>query len=233
METFPVTKRRLREALRYAPALGLAYLNNPKVACTSVKVALWKRSDAVTGATTFGAVNPHSIDHGPWRDLLSCDPVRLQNATFFTVVRDPRVRLLSAYLNKRGKPHESLPIWCERHIGGMPDTFPEFIRRIVKVPEHERERHIRPQWINILWPYVCFDFVGRMENMSDLQAFFAQHQMALPVSNRTGAATKLDEHYDAETRDLVSDAYADDFKLWRGELAPATRTTIADLFDTS
>jgi hypothetical protein len=229
MEKFPVNKRRLREALRFVPALGLAYLNNPKVACTSIKIALWRRSDALTGTETFDGVNRHSIDHGPWRDLLTCDPDMLQNATFFTVVRDPHARLLSAYLSKRDHPQESLFRWCGRHIGGMPDTFPEFIRRIVTVPEHERERHIRPQWINVLWPYVRFDFVGRIEEIGEVKAFFAQHQFHLPISNRTGAATKIDEYYDSETRELVALAYADDFKLWRGQLPLPEKTTIVDL----
>lgn len=229
MEKFPVTSRRLREALRFAPALGLAYLNNPKVACTSIKIALWKRSDALIGTETFNGLNRHSINHGPWRDLLTCDPDVLQNATFFTVVRDPHARLLSAYLNKRDQPQGSLFRWCERRIGGMPDTFPEFIRRIVKVPEHERDRHIMPQWINVLWPYVRFDFVGRIEEIGEVKAFFAQYQLQLPIRNRTGAAMKLDEHYDAETRELVALAYADDFKLWRGQLPLPEKTTIADL----
>ena len=231
MEKFPVRANLLREAVRFVPALGLAYLNNPKVACTSIKLTLWQRSDEVTGKHTYAGGSAHNLKLGPWRNLLRRNPAKVQSAAFFTVVRDPYARLLSAYLNKIAQPQENVVKWCERRIGGVPKSFPDFINRIVEVPELERDRHFRPQWINILWPYIRFDFVGRMEDMDEVERFLAGQGMTLVQwkRNSTGASAKLADHYNDATRRLVSEAYADDIKLWRGELPPTEKTTISDL----
>lgn len=234
MKPINVNSKVLRTSVFFVPTLGLTYLNNPKAACTSVKRAMWQQHDRIAGQKTIADdESPHSVKDGPWCDPLDCDRGKqLTASTTFTIVRQPHTRLLSAYLNKRNNnPHTGFVKWCHRHIGGVPDTFAEFVRRIVHVPEQERDRHIRPQWINILWPYVRFDFVGRVEDMDATVRFLAGHGVALKrSSNVTNAAAKLAEHCDADTQALIDDGYEDDVRLWRGELPPAEKTTLTDLF---
>lgn len=229
-----VSRNQLRGTVRFVPSMGLTYFNNAKVACTSIKLGMWRRADEITGQRTLRqGVKAHSIDAGPWRGLLDCDRDMLAASVKFTVVRQPHTRLLSAYLNKRGKPpNDPFKRWCHHRIGGVPDTFPEFVRAILQVPEQDRDGHIRPQWINVLWPYVRFDFVGRMEEMAEVDRFLAGHGVKLKhyLPNVTNAAERVAEHCDVETRALIDEAYADDVKLWRGDLAPAEKTTIVDLF---
>jgi len=224
--------RRMLDRVYFVPPLGLAYVTNPKAACTAVKLALWRRADALNGASTFGCgKNPHSIADGPWLNPEQFTRAQLESAAFFTVVRDPHVRLLSAYLNKKDNPQEQFWKWCQRRFGHVPPTFKEFVSRLVEVPEQQRDRHVRPQWINVLWPWVRYDFVGRVENMDATQRFLDSYGLVVPhpKGGRTDALGQLDAHYDEDTRSIVSEAYADDLRLWRGELPPATKTVLGDL----
>lgn len=228
--------RGMLDQVYFVPPLGLAYVTNPKAACTAVKLALWRRADALNGTPTFGrGMNPHSIADGPWLKPEQFTRAQLESAAFFTVVRDPHVRLLSAYLNKKDNPREPFWKWCQRRFGHVPPTFKEFISRLVEVPEQQRDRHVRPQWINVLWPWVRYDFVGRVENMEVTQRFLDPYGLVVrhPKWGRTNASDQLDAHYDEDTRSVVSQAYADDLQLWRGELPPATKTVLGDLLTRS
>lgn len=226
-----ISRQQLRQTVRYVPGLDLVYLNNPKVACTSIKLALWRKSDEISERKSFDGGNVHRIKGAPWDNLFACDRERLATATFFTVVRNPYDRLLSAYLSKSRGGTGPFVTWCERRIGGMPKSFAEFARRVVQVPDEERDHHVRSQWMNVMWPYVRFGFVGRLEDMKALNCFLGPYGVKVPHwrGNATNAATKLGEHYDDETKLIVAEAYTDDFKLWRGELEPAKKTVICEL----
>jgi len=165
MAVLKLKRWQLQKAVRFVPALGLIYVNNAKVACTSTKGALWKRSDEVLGCNTFPGRNPHVIEGAPWDGIFDCDKQMLLSAKIFTIVRDPHARLLSVYLSRFRERRSALPPhlekrrtpghfskWYDRHIGDRPTNFPEFVRDIVKVPENARDQHVRPQWINILGP---------------------------------------------------------------------------------
>jgi hypothetical protein len=231
MKPFRLTRKML-ERVYCVPTLGLAYVTNPKAACTSAKLALWRRADALNGTSTFRrGLNPHSLEQGPWLNPEELTNAHLTSVSYFTVVRDPYARLLSAYLNKKDNPNEQFWRWCQRRFGQVPPTFREFILRMVEVPEQQRDRHVRPQWINIMWPYVRFDVVGLVEDMDRTQQLLEGYGLAFPhpKGSRTNASDQLNAHYDDETWRVVTEAYRDDLRLWRGELPPASRTVLGDL----
>lgn len=116
---------------------GLAFFCIPKVANTSIKVAILK------GLGRPVPRNEHSseaLDYGSAADVLAA------GLTGIALVRDPESRLASCWLNKVGGPRFHPGFAHRQRYGftkGMP--WPDFARRVAKIPDRCADQHFRSQ----------------------------------------------------------------------------------------
>lgn len=142
----------------------------------------------------------------------------LRRAFVFTVVRNPYARTLSAYLDKFSDGARHLDRFGER-IAARDDgavSFRGFCRYLAAGGEAENAHWMRQTRLTGLADRL--DFVGHVETLdADLRHILETigaspsrpFERAGPPP--TGAASRLAEHYDDETRRIVEDVYAADF----------------------
>ncbi len=208
----------LIKSLRAEPGSRIVYLNNPKAGCSSIKTNLWK---ILSPATFTPKTDVHTLDDAPFTNALERLDW-LEDARIFTFVRNPHARILSAYLNKI---HRQAPdIWPKfaRRFGLDLTTrvsFAQFIEIIHASPPERLDEHFRPQYLNILHPFIRPNFLGSLEHIdTQLPAVlsrFTGTQTDRPErrsGHGTGADTRLADHFaDPGIRRRVRDLYAGDF----------------------
>jgi len=211
----------VNDCVRYAPALNIVYLNNPKCGCTTVKHALWFASDAALGTNTF-AGNAHDRKIDPFaRNVFRLSPEqreRVADAAVFSVVRNPFARALSAYMDKVANDPGVWPIFVKRlglksTVGKEELSFADFLGIVAVAHDDILDGHFRPQCRNLLLPLAEPDFVGSVENMGSVGAFLETR--GVPFRDEAMNATRAQEHfgalYDGRTAALVRERYAEDF----------------------
>jgi hypothetical protein len=174
------------------------YVENAKVACTAIKQVLYPKIAAeITDQDAFHeAVRPLARHHVP---------SRLRGYFVFTVVRDPKERLESAYRDKimgQGASGEPGILQSRFHrtifrLFGKVDTadpaleLDEFAAAVKRVPDFLRDRHIRDQRvIERAVERSRNGFIARLEAMDAGWAHIrAQTGLPeLPVANRTSSS---------------------------------------------
>ncbi len=176
--------------------LGLAYLQIPKAACSSVLAMLLKAETpdryeeiAVELGDSVGAL--HHTEGLLERTAQAGEMLR------FTFVRHPFDRILSFYRNqvtpgdipevRRQRLHDELAL--SGLVMGM--SFADYVRRIVLDPVAAANLHIRPQ-TEFLSPRCGWtvDFIGRVEEIDRSQKLLSQAigrpDIVLPRLNVTG-----------------------------------------------
>lgn len=216
-----VGKELINDCVRYAPALDILYLNNPKCGCTTVKHALWLACDARAGRNTFRG-NVHDRKADPFARNVFRLPDRkdgkIAQAVVFSAVRNPFARALSAYVDKVANDPVVWPIFLKRFglrptVGRRELSFTDFLGLIAVADDDILDGHFRPQCRNLLLPLAKPLFVGFVEDMAPVGAFLQAH--GIPFRNaRMNATRALDELstlYDDRAVALVRTRYADDF----------------------
>ena len=219
-----ITRNRIESSLHYIPGAPIVYLNNAKVACSSVKKAIWLK----WSPDTYGAVqNPHDRLNAPFcRDIadISCHYNEMAAAAMFTVVRNPYVRILSAYLDKIGRtPTETRDsaVWFPfarrfRLSGDALPSFDEFLRMIVSEDPSLLDQHFAPQYLNVLQPFATCDFVGHIERMSEVWAYLEKYGVT-PQEHRphqTMASVLIENYYSDEQAAMLFEYFKEDFSTF-------------------
>lgn len=237
-----VTRQKLEATIHFAPARRLVYLNNAKVACSSIKKALWLAFDPESFDPNRG---PHDRVTAPFcRTLedIAADIDAFMSATFFAVVRNPYARLLSAYLDKisindggHSKPRDT-SVWhpfCRRYrlSASATPTFREFLQMVTSEDPSLIDQHFAPQHINILHSFASCDFIGHMEEMIDVWRFLAPFGVkeAEHRPHNTTANTSIAEFYGPEEIELVRSSYAEDFDLFGYSDDPFVPTPVREV----
>ncbi|XP_034743699.1 carbohydrate sulfotransferase 12-like isoform X1 [Etheostoma cragini] len=218
----------------------IIYCYVPKVACTN-----WKRVMVVLSQSLISpssgkpytdpeAVPPDLVHNSSlhltfakfWRHYGSLSrhlmALKLKHYTKFLFVRDPFVRLISAFRNKFGRPNEdfykqfgsvmlrrysnvsgSLPeTAAEAFAAGIKPTFQQFITYLLD-PETERESIFNEHWrqvYRLCHPcQVKYDFIGRLETLDTdaehlLKLLEVDDLLRFPLGarNRTAASWEQD-----------------------------------------
>lgn len=205
------------------------YIENPKVASSTIKMALH-------GNEVIGLRN---INVGPHPDILKSPfvkPYQLSNTDLadilfgsdffrFTFVRNPFDRLLSAYLDKIcGKEPEKQQMdngWKRMH--GEPKdeyTFGEFVSYVNATPDTNRDKHWRTQTSLTMSNSIKFHHVGRLETFNaDLVKIQSKAKIDFRnvkefTPHKTNAAEKRAEHYNKTIVEAVAEAYQVDFDMF-------------------
>lgn len=152
------------------PTHRVIYVKNPKAACSTVLLWLSRVHHADHTRrprnmhTEHGLPRPDDIGWPTTLGMLSGDGFR------FTFVRDPLRRLESAYWDKI--VHAPQEWWREPvqrilGISGTP-TFEQFLSAIEQQdPAREMDPHWRPQHVNLMYPLVSYDRIGKVETFAD------------------------------------------------------------------
>lgn len=196
---------------------GLVFVQIPKVATTSMRAAL--------AAHVFGdsRVDPDAIEErDTWvgdRYELNAFPAEIRKLSrerfSFAFVRNPLERLHSAFVNKVAEPVEPVPLF-ERHGISTDMTFPEFVRRLVKLPENRVDLHLRSQHRSITdRKGVVVDFVGRFERLADDWETLCERfgLPELPLRN-VSSRGRYEDAYTPELARLVAHRYRRDVELF-------------------
>lgn len=205
-------------ALHVAPACSAAYVNNPKVACSTIKLALQR---AQTGDAEYQpAASVHDYATSPlltWPDVALEQAGALLSTYFtFTFVRCPYRRLQSAYVNKI---HELQKQGAPRVQAGFDryarPTFDAFVRAITAQDSTAHNPHWRAQHINLSVDAVQYDFIGKLENFATDWARVSA-QLNLPDEPERAGKTTNHTHavYTSESARLVAQAFARDFEVF-------------------
>jgi len=146
----------------------LAYLQMPKVACTSLRAAICLLNHPeLPRAEVFDGETIHK--RRDWNDIVTPDHEALRACFRFTFVRHPLERFLSFYRNKIASVRPDAT--AERFLriglrGGM--GIGEVVERVLTVPPAALDPHIAPQHLLVYdqeTPRV--DFIGRLERFAD------------------------------------------------------------------
>lgn len=150
----------------YVPKIGkIAYLNNAKCACTSIKTALACMRNGPIDMSNMSVHDP--LNYGylfhkatPEESDLRSEWVR------FTFVRDPFTRVLSFYKNKVLVRDDYITGIYEKFGVREKMSFQEFVSLMVTIDPEEFDEHLYPQSSLVFdgdRPLV--DFIGKLEDM--------------------------------------------------------------------
>lgn len=207
----------------YAPQLPHIYVSNQKAACSTVKNSLLSKIFG-KGSDQINDLSLHRRSTGPFaRPFFQYNPKAMAEAArlpMFTVVRNPYVRLLSAYLNKLRPDNPIATRFCRRYFLDPDQIELLSFRQLLEViaTEHPRrvDPHFRAQYINTLIFHVDFEFIGAVEEMGMVAGYLAGYDTELVdwIDHATGAAEQLERYYDDNAVDLVRRIFAEDFDIF-------------------
>ncbi len=212
-------QNQLFKRLVHFPGQQVSYIQNPKVASTSFVLMLWRRHDPANSP-----INPHGRPHDqrPFprtiRDFDVSLVPELLASQFFSAVRNPYHRFLSAYLNKVRHPTR----WGKiaRRVGFSnaeeQPSFEHFIDVVTTLDPFEIDHHFRPQHINLLNGFLPVDRLGSLENLADLSHFLQLNGFALgrDDENRTNAGSRIDEFITPRLAVRLARYYEADFLIY-------------------
>jgi hypothetical protein len=219
-----LTKKIVNQNTRYSTDLNLLYFNNNKVGCTTIKYSIWAAIDRLNEQQTFrGRIHPRDGD--PFVSdifaMKSFDAKAFAEASKFSVVRNPFVRILSGYLQKVGKDFRVWGPFCKRfgirqEITQNELTFEDFLNIVAAEPDELLNGHFRPQYMNLLVPFTRLTFVGQLEDPAGFTLFLSSFGVSVEEVRRnpTSATELLSGYYNRNCIEIVREKYADDFRLF-------------------
>ncbi len=199
------------------PEHKFGYIQIPKVASRSIRVAVTAFMAGHSPDEDFdsGLVSEFETRYAQHLSLAKI-AMLCEDNFIFAFVRNPYERIYSCYKNKIEdvRVHGGRNIF-EKHGIGLDVTFEEFVRRVAALPDSASDRHFRSQAWFLTWKGVLLpSFVGKLEQMSeDWEELQKRFGIAPPPQINVSSAKSLPEMTD-ETRRLIRERYADDFRLF-------------------
>lgn len=209
----------------------LVYISVPKVACTSVKIALMgDTSHAGDEYSRYMRVH-HDVSAAHQPRI----PRQARSYFKFAFVRNPFDRLVSFYEDKVLRPmqHDGRyyfdssynKILIQNIFGTAfsPDmSFTEFVRLVVRVPDWLADAHFKSQHAMLYHRGRQIpDFIGRFENIeSDWETHLRKHGLP-PLEHKNPNATRDWRSYytDKSVVEMVAARYRDDLRCFGYECA--------------
>lgn len=197
----------------------IAYINNAKVACSSIKCSLCIKQGI------FETIPEGYLAYKPYFAQLK-QTKKINNDYFvFTFVRNPFARFVSCYNNKivnpkkvgRNFPYRHYFFFIKPfHILSYEMPFEKFVSRIASIPDCLSDRHFKSQYDTIKPDKSKVDFVGKLESYSDDFSVLAKNFNLEPQIANKQKSKKEDfrDFYTIETAEIIYQRYKKDFDLW-------------------
>lgn len=210
----------LARSLHVCARLDLVYVNNPKVACSTLKLALQRAQLDDPGYTP--PVSVHDHDTSPLltgKRLAGQALSALEGRFVFSFVRNPYDRLKSAYLNKIVRPQKQGGFRSQAGFDpSQCPAFEDFVLAVCAQTPEKQNPHWRLQARNLSIDSIRYDMIGRLESFDTHWSRLAD-QFALPrkpdfAGKRTASAAKTDLTFTPAMQQAVNHAYAADFEAF-------------------
>ena len=178
------------------------WMMTPRVCSTAIK---WAFAEFLGISLRDG--NVHRTDLG----YIPCNRIaRYPDHWVFSIMRDPRDRLLSAFCDPNGH--------SKAGSHGVTDstTWPEFVRLICATPSETLDIHTRPQLLLLsVDGKVRPDFIGRYETLAESWRVIADRIGCSPILQHLHKTTHkpFREHYAQDEWDMVTEKYLGDVEL--------------------
>jgi chondroitin 4-sulfotransferase 11 len=201
------------------------YVEIPKVACTSLKVAIASTLDIELEQggdphqTEFPTVSPDIDDGALFPELFS-----------FTFVRNPWDRLVSCYRDKiAGEVHgftastirPGVADCLARYDAFEADmTFEDFVTVVASIADSDADEHFRSQHTFVMnrSKKIGIDFVGRFEHLEHdfehVERHLGMPKSSLPHLQAVNNPVHYAEYYSVGTRDKVAERYRTDIEVF-------------------
>ena len=199
------------------PEYKFGYIQIPKVASRSIRVAVTAFMSGHSPEEDFDSGTVSEFEMRYAQHLSHPNIATLCADNFiFAFVRNPYERIYSCYKNKiedvRVRGGRNI---FEKHDIGLNVTFDEFVRRVAALPDYSSDRHFRSQaWFLTCEGALLPSFIGKLEQMSeDWEELQERFGIAPPPQINVSNAKTLPV-MTTETKALICERYAEDFKLF-------------------
>ena len=194
----------------FLPQDNLGYIQIPKVASRSIRIALIDHFSGQDSARfdkqklkEFSEIHSEHIKQSQIRKQHT-------DAFIFSFVRHPYARILSCYKNKVAMPISEKNIFACHDIN-LNDSFDTFVDKICDIPDRDADRHFRSQsWFLINEDQLLTDFVGKLENIESDWDYLSQ-RFKLPAIPHRNATQKTITEISNRNKQLIQQRYHDDF----------------------
>ncbi|MEQ8554260.1 MAG: sulfotransferase family 2 domain-containing protein [Cyclobacteriaceae bacterium] len=193
----------------------LAYLNNSKVACSSIKASMYKiRVDNTDNDDAFNlaktTLGKRVVANFEFSDYFK-----------FTFVRNPFERIFSCYYDKVLNPKGKLYFYRDYLFGYIKEgeSFETFVEKACKISDRLADGHFKSQYSLIYRKNKCLvDYIGKMELIQhDFEPLVDKYGLEkLPHYNKTAEQSKPNpkDYYNLRLLDMVYERYKKDFDIW-------------------
>lgn len=137
----------------------------------------------------------------------------------FTFVRNPYVRVLSAYIDLVTRKAHGSGVYLQTIETQRDPSFEQFARRLATLSTRAMNPHLRPQSDIVDPENISYDFIGCLESFNeDLSTISARlgsrsyHSQGR--EHRTDASRVIGDYYTEDIRSLVYARYSADFDLF-------------------
>lgn len=207
----------MNEFIKYQPKNNIAYLLNPKVACTTIQNSL----------LNGGVGNVHDINNFPLYNNAA--------VPIFTIVRNPFDRAVSAYLDKVVS-QKDLVVW-KNFLTSMNKevdyniSFEEYLDILSEHPNLAKaDKHFRPQTHNMHG--ITPSFIGYLEDMDTVKLFLEGYgiQIINKIPHQTNTKTKKQDLLTSNSVvEKVAKIYKEDFVKYGYSLDPKHKFDLAPI----
>lgn len=209
----------LARSLHMSQRFNVLYVNNPKVACSSIKLTMQKAELDDDSYTPKTSVHEHATSPLLTYPEINVETALRESAFTFSFVRNPFDRLISAYQNKIVVPQKNGRL--REHAGFAKDYCPTFEEFVLSICSHDptaMNPHWRPQALNLSIGLISYDFIGKMETF-DADWAVVSHKTNLPKQvSIAGARTRLwakeRPDFTNSAKTAVRKAFAIDFEAF-------------------
>lgn len=203
---------------------GAVYVEIPKVACSSIKVALARMLNM-----SLEDGNPHEMVFPSAACDLTDDGPLYPGLFSFAFVRNPWDRLVSCYRDKillevEGFTSSTIRPGIANCLAGFDEFWPgmsftEFIDAVASVPDEFADAHFRSQHTFIVnrSSNVAIDFLGRYESLNNdlarVQKLANLPELKLPRLQAASTRVRYREFYTRRSRERVAERFQTDIGL--------------------
>lgn len=200
----------------YIPALKLCYVRNCRAASTSLSSVMMEHLEPRLKGQKLNETQINFLaDVYTRNDLLPL----AEGAQFFTVIRNPFARIVSAYRYF----FESDEVFnFEDYLFGILSkdlTFEQFIKRLAIIPDRLKDNHFKPQ--TKLFEYYYRNKINvsvlKLEKPDEIKSFLASYNLTIPLLNQSPEPYDYRKYFTKETLNLAYAMYKDDIKQFQYE----------------
>jgi hypothetical protein len=202
------------------------YIFIPKVACSSIKLAIADLIGVPSPDQNNKLAFPHKRNYPYVKRNEVCD--KYESYFRFAFVRNPWDRVLSCYQNKivgvrEGKFGEiKLPVFMERDSNrfSLDMSFEEFVEVLMDIPDLKADGHYRSQhtFLEDDDGKMMANFIGRFESLNEdikkIKLQIGAPEFHLPHVMKSKRDRIYRKYYTNQTRALVEERYKRDIELF-------------------